>query len=181
MRIKADQTVAIALDIQSKLMPFITGNLELELRTYKLIQGLKTLEIPMIVTEQYPKGIGHTVESVKESLGDEYKPIEKLTFSCCGSSEFMLKINEIGRKYVIIFGIESHVCVLQTCIDLIHEGFTPVIIEDCVSSRSLNDKSIAIERMRQEGAIISTYESILFELLVISGTEEFKAISKLIK
>jgi nicotinamidase-related amidase len=93
----------------------------------------------------------------------------------------MKKLKESGKKNVILCGIESHVCVLQTTLDLIENGYQPVLIEDCVSSRNLNDKNIAVERMRQEGAIISTYESILFELLEVSGTEKFKEISKIVK
>ena len=93
----------------------------------------------------------------------------------------MSKLKDSGKKNVILCGIESHVCVLQTALDLLTNGFQPVLIEDCVSSRNLNDKNIAVERMRQEGAIISTYESILFELLEISGTETFKEISKIVK
>jgi nicotinamidase-related amidase len=90
-------------------------------------------------------------------------------------------LKALGKKFIIITGIESHVCVLQTTLDLLEQGFVPVVVEDCVSSRRKNDKKHAIHRMRQEGAIISTYESVLFELLRYSGTEEFKAISKLVK
>jgi nicotinamidase-related amidase len=86
-----------------------------------------------------------------------------------------------GKENIIIAGIESHVCVMQTAIDLINNGYHPVVVEDCVSSRSENDKKMAIERMRDEGAIITTCESILFELLRFSGTEQFKGISKLVK
>ena len=86
-----------------------------------------------------------------------------------------------GKKNIILMGIESHVCVLQTCLDLLDNGYRPVLIEDCVSSRYKNDKKFAVKRMHQAGAIVSTYESILFELTVVSGTEQFKAISKIIK
>ena len=93
----------------------------------------------------------------------------------------MDRLNSLDKKFIIITGIEAHVCVLQTAIDLLERNFVPVIVEDCVSSRRLNDKKMAINRMRRMGAIITTYESVLFELLRFSGTEEFKAISRLVK
>ena len=181
MRIIKDNAVAVAIDFQSKLFPFIHEHEQLELTVIKLINGMKVLGIPIIVTEQYPKGIGYTTDMIKKALQDEYKPIEKMTFSCCDSDEFMNKLDSFNKKFVIICGIESHVCVLQTVVDLTEKDFVPVLVEDCVSSRKLSDKRTAIERMRQEGAIISTYESILFELCRISGIKEFRAISKIVK
>ena len=104
-----------------------------------------------------------------------------MAFSCCDDTGFMNELKTFGKKNVIIAGIESHVCVLQTTIDLLENNYQPIVVEDCVSSRTLNNKNMAIERMRQEGAIITTYESILFELCRFSGTDAFKAISKLVK
>jgi hypothetical protein len=181
MRIKKDDSIAVVIDIQEKLFPVIDGNVELGNRTNKLIRGLKLLNIPIIVTEQYPIGIGYTIESVRNSLGDDYKPIEKLSFSCCGSTEFMDVLQKSGRRNLIIMGIESHVCVQQTVTDLQAASYQSIVIEDCVSSRSAENKRIAIERMRNEGAIITSYESILFELLVSIDTEEFKGILKIVK
>ena len=112
---------------------------------------------------------------------EKYQPIEKMSFSCCDNPEFMTALEATGRKNVIVIGIESHVCVLQTVIDLIERDYNPIVIEDCVSSRNLNDKIIAIERMSSEGAIISSCESILFELCRYSGTDEFKRMSKIVK
>ena len=107
--------------------------------------------------------------------------IEKISFSCCDESRVMEGIATSGKENIIIAGIESHVCVLQTTIDLIHNGYHPVVVEDCVSSRHENDKRMAIERMREEGAIITTCESILFELLRFSDSKQFKEISRLVK
>ena len=107
--------------------------------------------------------------------------IEKQAFSCCDEPRFFEDLAYHAPKYVIIAGIETHVCVLQTVIDLINSGYRPVLVEDCVGSRRLNDKAVAIGRMRSEGAIITTSESLLFELLRYSGTEVFKKISKLVK
>lgn len=180
MRIKKENTIAVVVDVQQRLFPFIYENEKLSSNMVKLVKGLKVLGIEIIVTVQYSKGLGETIEPVKDALGD-FNHLEKMSFSCCGFPDFMDVIKKSGKKNVIVCGIESHVCVLQTVLDLIEDKFKPVLIEDCVSSRNLNDKKIAIERMRQEGAIISTYESILFELLEVSGTETFKAISKIVK
>ncbi|MCI0473743.1 MAG: hydrolase [Ignavibacteria bacterium] len=180
MRIKKEETAALVIDFQEKLFPFIHDSGNLTNNTVRLIKGLKVLGIKLYVTEQYSKGLGHTVETIREALGD-YSYIEKSTFSCCGSDEVCNVLKNSGTKKIIVFGIEAHVCVLQTTIDLIQMGYQPVVIEDCVSSRNPNDKRIAVERMRSEGAVISTYESILFELCEVSGTDTFKAISKIVK
>lgn len=180
MRIKKDNTIAVVVDVQEKLFPFISENEKLSDNIVKLIKGLKALGIEIIVTVQYSKGLGETIKPVKEALGT-FQHLEKMSFSCCGFPDFMEIIKNSGKKNIIVCGIESHVCVLQTTLDLLESGFQPVLIEDCVSSRNLNDKKFAIKRMRQEGAIISTYESILFELLEVSGTDTFKAISKIVK
>jgi nicotinamidase-related amidase len=180
MRIRKDDTAALVVDFQEKLFPFIHDSESLTKNTVRLITGLKTLGIKLFVTEQYSKGLGHTVGPISEALGN-YLHIEKSSFSCCGSDEVCSVLKTSGMKNIIVFGIEAHVCVLQTTVDLIRMGYTPVLIEDCISSRNPNDKRIAVERMRGEGAVISTYESILFELCEVSGTETFKAISKIVK
>jgi len=153
---------------------------QVEQNLITLTAALKVLEVPYLVTEQYTKGLGFTIQLLRIAFG-EYEAIEKTTFSCCDEPEFIKAINAAGRKNIILCGIETHVCVLQTAIDLLEAGYQPVVIEDCVSSRKLSDKNTAIERMRQEGVIITSLESILFELTRNSGTETFKAISKLVK
>ena len=180
MRIKKEDSIGLIIDVQQKLFPLIYENEKLSINICKLINGLKALGIPLLVTEQYSKGLGNTILPIREALG-EYKHLEKMSFSCCKLDEFNKILNDSGKMNVIIAGIESHVCVLQTVTDLLEKNYKPVLIEDCVSSRNPNDKRIAIDRMRNEGAIISTYESILFELLVFSGTDEFKSISKIVK
>ncbi len=180
MRVTTDNSIGIVLDMQSKLFPYIHENKKLIKSSGILIRGLKELNVKLVVTQQYTKGLGGTLDSINEILG-EYKHIEKTAFSCCGEPEFNETLAVAAKKFVIITGIETHVCVLQTAVDLLGRGYIPVIVEDCVSSRNMNDKNIAIERMRQAGAYITTYESILFELLRKSGTDTFKAISKLVK
>ncbi len=180
MRILKNDTIAIIIDIQGALFPHIHEHEKLENNTIKLIKGLKEIGIPLMVTQQYTPGLRPTIDSVSEAIGD-YNHIEKMSFSCCDEPRFDEDLAVSSRRNVIITGIETHVCVLQTVIDLINRGYHPVVVEDCVGSRNPNDKKFAIERMQQEGALISTYESILFELLRYSDTKEFKAISKIVK
>ena len=180
MRITSDNTGAIIIDIQERLFPHIHEHDTIAANTEILIKGLKLLGIPVYVTQQYSKGLGPTIPQI-ESLFDSFRHIEKTAFSCCDEPEMIKVLDAEGRNFIIIAGIESHVCVLQTVIDLIEKGYMPVVIEDCVSSRKPQDKITAMKRISAEGAIISTCESILFELCRFSGTEEFKTISKLIK
>ena len=180
MRILKDETYAAIIDIQEKLYPHINNKEQLLANTGTLIKGLKILNIPIIVTQQYTKGLGPTIQPLNDVLG-QYLAIEKIAFSCCDESSFMNNQIISGKKWVIIAGIESHICVLQTVIDLIANGYIPVIIEDCVSSREEDNKRIAVKRMRSEGAIVTSCESILFELCRYAGTDFFKSISKLVK
>jgi nicotinamidase-related amidase len=180
MRILKENSAGVVIDIQERLLPHIYEGEQIVSKSLKLIEGLQLLDVPLIVTQQYTKGLGPTVSPVQEKIRD-FHPVEKISFSCCGEPVFMNELNSTGRKYVIICGIESHVCVLQTCLDLLANGKIPVIVEDCVSSRKIGDKMVAIERMRQEGAVITTFESILFELTGSAGTAVFKGISGLVK
>jgi len=180
MRILRDRSCLLVIDFQERIFPFIFENEKLLKNVPVLIQGLKAMELPVLVTEQYTKGLGFTVPAIAEVLSGIPR-IEKSTFSCCDEPRFNLELATSGRENVIITGIESHVCVLQTVVDLVRQGYQAVVVEDCISSRKPNDKAIALERMRKEGAIITTYESILFELLRSSGGETFKTISRLVK
>ncbi|HIP29626.1 MAG TPA: hydrolase [Sulfurospirillum arcachonense] len=180
MRIEPNKTQALVIDIQEKLFPHINNNEQLLQNTVTLIKGLKLLEIPFILNEQYPKGLGHTVEPIKELLKDEIA-YEKVTFSCCQTEATMHAIKNKNKKFVIVFGVEAHVCVLQSVLDLLEAGFTPVLVTDCIDSRNSNDKRVAIERMTQAGAIPTTYESLLFELCASAKNKVFKEISNLIK
>jgi nicotinamidase-related amidase len=180
MRILKEETAAVVVDIQEKLLPHIHEGEALLAKCLKLIEGLKILSVPLIVTQQYSKGLGMTVQPVIQMFS-EFNWIEKVSFSCFDEPAFRQEIMQSGKKFIILCGIEAHVCVLQTCLDLMAEGKIPVIVEDCVSSRRQNDKIIAIERMRQEGAIITTLESLLFELTRVAGNQTFKSISGIVK
>jgi len=180
MKILQEETVAVVIDLQEKFRDVIYKFDKVLENSKILLAGLNVLEVPVIVTEQYPKGLGKTVPQLQDVL-KEYNPIEKLAFSACGSEKFCSVLKNAGRKNVIIFGTESHVCVLQTVIDLIEQGYQPVVVEDCVSSRKKSDRKTALKRMLQEGAVPASYESLLFELCRAAGTDKFKQISKMVK
>ena len=180
MRILNEKAVLLVIDFQERIFPAIYENEQLKKNVPTLIDGMKALGVPVIVTEQYVKGLGPTIGEISGKL-EGIERIEKASFSCCDEPAFMMELASSGKDYVIISGIESHVCVLQTVIDLKQNGYHPVVVEDCISSRKENDKKNAIERMRHEGVIITTYEAILFELLRYSGGDTFKAISRLVK
>lgn len=181
MNLSTNDTIAIVIDIQSKLVPFIADAESLRNNNIRLIKGLRELEIPIIVTEQYPRGLGTTDEQIQTALSDDYRPIIKDTFSCVRNEEFLKALNSFGKKNIIVVGIEAHICVMQTVIDLVSSGYNPIVAADCISSRSLNDKKYAIKRMIKENAWIGTYESMLMELTVGSYNPKFKAISSIIK
>lgn len=180
MRIKPNEAVAVIVDVQERLFPHIHESERLAQNMVTLIKGLQLLEIPLLMTQQYTKGLGGTIPAILEVI-DEQKWIEKMAFSCCGEPAFLAALRKTARKKVILLGIEAHVCVLQTAIDLLAHEFLPVVVEDCTGSRNPNNKRIAMTRIQQEGGILATYESILFELCMTSGTETFKAISRLVK
>ena len=180
MRIDASKTQTLVVDIQEKLFPHINNNEQLLQNSITLIKGLKLLEIPFVLNEQYPKGLGHTIAPIKELLTDVIA-YEKVTFSCCQTEATMQAITDKDKKFVIVFGVEAHVCVLQSVLDLIEAGFIPVLVTNCIDSRNSNDKRVAIDRMTQAGAIPTTYESLLFELCASAKNSSFKEISKLVK
>lgn len=172
--------MALVIDFQEKLMPVMDKAEALEARTGILLKGLRTLEVPMLFTQQYTKGIGMTISSLFEAAGEE-KYFDKITFSCMDDEAIKNAVEASGKKNVIVCGIESHICVLQTCMDLKEAGYTPILVVDCMSSRKESDKEIAILRAQQEGILLTTTEAILFELTRKAGNPTFKEISRLIK
>lgn len=180
MRIHVENSVGLIIDIQEKLLAVMQEPDAIVQRAGILIRGLDALQVPILATVQYKKGLGPTVPAVRGALGT-VEETEKATFSCCDDSSFMKQLEQTGKGTVIIAGIETHVCVLQTALDLADRGFIPVLAVDATSSRKTLDKEVALRRMEQSGVILTTTESILFELTRVSGTPTFKAISKLIK
>lgn len=181
MKIRRDSALAVVVDVQERLFPHIHEHNELAANIEKFIVGMQILNLPIVVTEQYVKGLGRTLPALQTALADYYSPMEKITFSCCGEAEFVDSLENLGRRQILIVGIEAHICVLQTALDLRERNYRPVVIEDCISSRKPHDKRIAVERMRRSGCIITTLESVLFELCQTAATPAFKQISQLIK
>jgi len=183
MRIRRENTVALFVDLQERLIPAMDQGAEVVKRNVMLSEGLKILGVPRIFLHQYPKGLGGLVPEIKETAGD-CVPFDKNSFSAMGdeaiAAEFE-RLRGLGVQNVIVSGVEAHVCVLQSCIDLVAAGFQPVLVTDCIDSRNPFDKKIGLRRAVQENVLLTTAESVLFELLAAAGTDEFKAISKLVK
>ena len=180
MRITKENTAGLVIDIQERLFPVMWEKEKLLKSCTTLVQGLTELKLPLVVTQQYTKGLGETINEVKSAVpGFNY--IEKRDFSCCDEPSVVEKLKENNTQNVIICGIEAHVCVLQTAVDLKAAGFNPVVVMDCVSSRTPENIELAKERFRFEGIMMTSYESILFELTRTSAAEEFRAISRLVK
>ncbi len=175
-----DKCILLIIDIQEKILPVIKDNQQVVSNTLKLIKGFKVLNIPVFYTEQYPKGLGHTLIEIKNELGNS-ELFEKMSFSCIGANNLFIRLNELKRNQIIVCGIEAHVCVQQTVLDLLANDYQVNVAADAVSSRKEKDYSVALKRMENHGAEITTTESILFELLNICGTDQFKQISKIVK
>jgi nicotinamidase-related amidase len=180
LRASVENTACLVIDMQKNLFPHMYNHHKLEKNCKILLSGMSLLNIPIVVTEQYRKGLGPTLKQISKKITD-FDPIEKISFSCCHNDTFRKRLSDTGKRMIIICGIEAHVCVLQTTIDLIELGYQPLVIDDCISSRKKSDKRIALKRMDQERALITGYESVLFELCKKAGTEEFKALLKLVK
>ena len=178
--IKATECMALIIDFQERLMPAMKNCEQLAKRTEILIKGLKALDIPMIITQQYTKGLGMSEDFVFAAVAtDEY--IDKTEFSAMANEQVSSAVQQLDKKTVIVCGIEAHICVLQTCLDLKEQGFIPYLVLDCTDSRRQSDLEMTILRAQQEGITVTSSESILFELLQKAGGDAFKTISKLIK
>lgn len=181
-RIVRENTQAMLIDVQERLAPHIYDNENIVKKIITLIKGLQALDIPIMLNEQYKKGLGDTLPEILEVLeGDNAKSFEKVTFSACDNDDSWNYLAQQNRSIVLLFGTEAHVCVMQTALDLLDNGMQPVIIADAVGSRFPYDKKQAIRRIRRAGAVITTVESILFELCRSSKDPAFKTISNLIK
>ena len=181
MIIKANETAAIIVDVQEKLMTAMYNREMVEENVNRLAGGLKLLEVPTIVTQQYTKGIGMTIPSVMETIGEDFSYMEKTSFGIYGEDPIKEAVDGLGKKNIIVCGTETHVCVLQTCIQLKAAGYQPIMVVDACGSRHEIDRLFGIERAKQEGVIITTYEALLFELMGGSTCPVFRQISKIVK
>lgn len=178
--LKIGKSALLVIDIQERILPVIFESGRVVQNSIKLIKGFSTLNLPIYYTEQYPKGLGPTDSAVKEALQNVHA-IEKMSFSCAGAPGLFDELKSGNIEQVVLCGIESHVCVMQTALDLIAAGFQVQVASDAVSSRREFDYNIALKRMNSNGAEITLTESVLFELLEVCGTDQFKTISKLVK
>ncbi|WP_029268202.1 hydrolase [Virgibacillus alimentarius] len=178
--INKDETVFVLVDVQGKLAKIIHESEELLENIITLIDGLRALDIPILWLEQYPRGLGPTTKEVANHL-DGLEPISKMTFSACKNKEFMTALKASGKKQAVVAGIEAHVCVYQTSAELKELGYEVQVVADAVSSRTLANKEIGLEKMKEVGVLSTSVEMILFELMETAECEKFKEISKLIK
>ena len=183
MLVDATKASLLLVDMQERLLPAMMGGLDVEERCAILLKTAKALDVPVTLSEQYPKGLGHTVPALEEQAAGS--PVfAKLAFSCwrdAALKKHMIAHHEAGRPLVILAGIEAHVCVLQTAIDLAAAGFGVFAVADAMASRALASHTLALERMRQSGVSVVTTEMVVFELLREAGTPQFKALSALIR
>ena len=177
----SSKTALVVVDVQEAFRSPIPDFAEITGNISTAVRGCGILGIPVVVTEQYPKGLGRTAEEILLVLPDDCEPIEKTTFSSCGAGAFIGALRRFGAEQVVICGIEAHVCVNQTGHDLLNEGFEVHLLTDCVSSRFEHDKAAAVAKMQSSGVVPSSTEMMLFERMRDARHDKFKEIQQIIK
>ena len=178
MKLSRENTTALVIDLQEKIVPAMSDGSRLLKRSKFLLAGLAVYSIPVVSTRQYPKGLGETLSELREIMRNE-TVFDKTTFSCLDTAEIRNYFNADPRPNVIVAGIEAHICVLQTALDLIELGKNVYLVADCVSSRNPFDMKIAFDRLFNAGVVPTTAEAALFEIAQVANSPEFKLISKL--
>lgn len=176
-----EKTALVVIDMQEAFRHSIHEFEQIASRISMAIRGFQVLGLPVIVTEQYPQGLGRTAEEILFSLPPEFEFVEKTAFSSCGAQAFLDRLETVGAKQILLCGIETHVCINQTAHDLFGLGFEVHLLHDCVSSRYGHDKQAALDKLTMSGVIPSSVEMALFELLRDSKHEQFKEIQNIIK
>jgi nicotinamidase-related amidase len=177
----AERTALVVVDVQESFRNAISDFSETAARIALLAHGMQLLGVPLIVTEQYPKGLGHTAGEIRTVLPAGFEPVEKTAFSSCGARDFVSRLDETGARQVLLCGMEAHICVNQTAHDLIARGLQVHLLTDCITARTEHDKRIGLKKMELAGALPSSVETALFELMRDAKHEQFKAVQKLIK
>ena len=177
--LKREDTILFVIDIQERLVPVMKYKDQVIKNTQVLLEGAKAMNFPVLATEQYPKGLGHTVPELLERL-DEEQIFSKNSFTAY-TPEVQAALERLGRKKVLVTGMETHVCVFQTVRDLLRDGYQVFVVQDALASRSKENYRNGLDLMRSMGAVITNTETAIFDLLKVSGTDEFKLMSKLIK
>ena len=173
-------SILVIVDMQERIIPKIFDQHIVISNVITLIKSARILNIPIIVTEQYPKGLGSTIPEIKDLIVP-WQPIEKICFSCFGNGDFLKKLKELKRDNIILCGIESHVCIMQTALDGLKSEYSVFFVKDAISSRTENNRKTGFERMSQAGAIPVSTEMAMFELLREAGTDKFKQMVGMIK
>ena len=176
-----EQTVLVVIDVQSRLTPAMPHKVYERMRdtTALLVEAARLLEVPVLTTEQYPQGIGHTVPELAAACAGGV--IEKTSFGCCGEPAFLAALDKLGRRRVIVTGMEAHVCVYQTVLGLLGAGYAVHLVRDAICSRHKEDFRAGVSNAARAGALVVTAEMVLFQLLRDSRHAQFRTISKLIK
>ena len=176
-----NNTTLLVIDVQGKLAQLMYQKETFFTNVERMVRGAQILDLPIFWTEQVPEKLGETIPQLREPLLETAQAIAKVSFSCCGNQPFMAQLKGTGRKQVLMTGLETHICVYQTTLDLLDIGYEVQIVTDAVSSRTLENKQIGLERMKAAGAGLTSTETALFELLRIAEGDKFRAISKLVK
>jgi nicotinamidase-related amidase len=175
------RTALAVIDVQESFRPHIPDFAELAARVALVAHAARLLNVPVVVTEQYPKGLGRTAAEIAAVMQEGFEPVEKTAFSSCGAQAFVSRLEGAGARQILLCGIEAHVCVNQTAHDLLARGYQVHVLTDCVSSRAEADRRAGLDKMFRSGALPSSTELALFELMRDARHEQFKAIQKLIK
>ena len=178
-RLRPPESSLLVIDVQEKLLPAIAATPQLLVNISFLLDAARLLDIPSLATEQYPAGLGRTAAVLAERLPAE-RPA-KLDFSCCGVPDLVARLRQGSRSTVVLCGIETHVCVLQTALDLLETGLKVAVAADAVAGRLPLDHDLALRRMERAGALVTTCETVVFEWLGTAAAPQFKAISGLIR
>ncbi|MFP4439431.1 MAG: hydrolase [Chloroflexaceae bacterium] len=178
--LQVENSALLVIDVQGKLAQMMHEQEQLFGNLQKMVRGAQVLELPIIVTEQNPEGLGPTIPELAQFLPDT-PSISKMSFSCCGNSEFMQAIKALGRRQLLMTGIETHICVYQTTRELLERGYEVEVVTDAVSSRTPANKAIGLQRMQEAGARMTSSEMALYELLQVAEGPQFKEILKLVK
>jgi len=177
--LKRENAVLVFIDVQGRLAELVDGADALFKNLRRLLEGMKALEIPVIVTEQIPEKLGATRDEFQPFIAEP--PVAKSTFSCCGEPVFCKTMENLKQTQVILCGIETHVCIYQTAMDLLAAGYEVQVVTDAVSSRDPANKTLALRRMEAEGVKLTGTEMLLFELLGDAKSQQFKCILQIIK
>ena len=175
-----ENTGLLIVDAQEKLMGVMGNPDRVSERIIQLLQLARVFNLPVILTEQYSKWLGPTIPAVKAVL-PEYRPIEKLDFNCCNVDLFNTRLKEKALNQIILVGVETHICVFQTCVSLLQKGYTVHVPHHAVDSRTEDNWNIGLSLMKEAGAVITSTETVIFQIMKRAGTKEFKEMLKVVK